>query len=184
MARQNTKSLAPILGYWKEQDMQFRFIMAVVAAGALGFAAGAASAQGFDGAYAGIFGRDNPAAPTPVDIAFGAYAGYNFETGGGMVAGVEGEVEYDSAAVWGSNVVTATVNGRAGYAASDNVLVYGKAGVGAETATGGAVWDIGGGVEMNLGSNYRLRGEVARVDPLAAGLASRTDVKVGIGMGF
>ena len=146
---------------------------------------GVAQAGEFDGFYVGAYGRNNFSAGT--DIAAGAWAGYNMSMGSDVVVGVEGDVEYDWASVWGGAATTGTANVRAGYVATEDVMVYGKAGAGwtnGGTSPSSYVWDVAAGVELQVLDDFSLRGELGYVDPLNAGLASQVNGKVGVGYGF
>jgi outer membrane immunogenic protein len=151
---------------------------------------GIAQAQDFDGAYGGVYGRINLNGINHNDASVGAFAGYNIDTGNGMVLGVEGEVDYDFNSEWGpagSDDLTAMVNLRAGVDAGA-ALVYGKAGVGYSTGItyvgSTAAWNVGAGADVPIADDYFLRGEVERVDPFAAGLPTRYNVKAGVGLRF
>jgi len=153
--------------------------------------AGAAQAQEFDGAYAGVLARNNFNVGGNIDVGFGAFAGYNMDVGGGVVLGVEGEVDYDpdqpsppfGGSVWGpGSDVTGTANVRAG-AEVGGALVYGKAGAG-YSSIGSWVWGVGAGADVPVTEQLFMRGEVQRLDPISAGPPTRYSAKVGLGMNF
>lgn len=95
----------------------------------------------------------------------GAFAGYNYEFGGGMVGGVEGDVGYSG--VEGSNAgteskagVEGSLRARLGYAVTPDVLAYATAGGAAQSlkVTEGGVsdrntmlgWTAGAGADVKL----------------------------------
>lgn len=167
-----------------------RIFKTTVLAAVLAGGASMAQAGDFDGAYAGVFGRENVNSPTGIDVGMGAFAGYNVSMGNGLVAGIEGEVEYDPFApplfgggIWApGNEVSGTANVRVG-ADVDGALVYGKAGVGYSSA-GFAIWGAAVGADVPVSEQMFLRAEVQRLDPIPAGPATRYSGKVGIGMNF
>ncbi len=148
-------------------------------------AAGSASAGDFDGAYAGVNASAGFNAPITPDYEFGAFAGYNFGLSSGMVAGGEADVAYNAMSLWGPGAVTAKASARAGYEITDNVLLYGKGGLGYTTGgAGSAVWSVGAGVDINVMDNIMLRTEGERVDPMTAGMLTQYNGKIGVAYGF
>lgn len=138
----------------------------------------------------------------------GAFGGYNFQDGQ-FVYGVEGDVNYSN--LKGSNAGTrarttidGSIRGRAGFAATDDVLIYGTAGVAAErlrvSDAGGREtnpmlgYTVGAGVDAKLTDQvfgrveYRFT-DYARRDFDIGGVDRRVDshnhrVNVGIGVKF
>lgn len=144
-----------------------------------------AAAGEFDGAYAGINGSAGINAPVTPDYEFGAFAGYNMGVANGVVLGGEADIAYNSTSLWGADALTTKGNARAGYELSDNVMVYGKAGLGYTTGgTGSMVWSLGAGADIHVMDNVLLRTEAERVDPTAAGMLTQYNGKVGIGYSF
>ena len=154
--------------------------------------AGAAQAQEFDGAYAGVLARNNFNVGGNIDVGFGAFAGYNMDVGGGVVLGVEGEVDYDpdqpsppfGGSVWsgGADDVTGTANLRVGTEVG-GTLLYGKAGAG-YSSIGDWVWGVGAGVDVPVAGDFFVRGEFQRLDTFTAPVPERYSAKVGVGMQF
>jgi len=148
--------------------------------------AGAAQAGDFGGAYAGVSGRLATNTTASVDPAFGAFAGYNYDTGAGII-GAEVSAEYDGTAGYlgTGTAITTLVDARVGAEITPDILIYGKGGVGYTTAgTGEAVYDVGGGAEYMVTDGVSLRGEVERVAPLAGGGFGQHNVKLGVGYHF
>lgn len=146
---------------------------------------GISPAQAGDGMYAGVYGRDNVnGLGTALDLSAGGYAGYNYAFGTNLVAGVEGELDYDWSSAWNASAAdtTATASVRLGYDAGA-ATVYGKAGAGYATS-GTAAWSVAAGVDVDLFNSYFLRVEGERADPLAAGLNTRYNLKTGVGINF
>jgi outer membrane immunogenic protein len=138
----------------------------------------------------------------------GGFGGFNFQDGQ-FVYGVEGDVNYSN--LRGSNAGTRTrttidgsLRARAGIAATDNILVYGTAGVAAERLRVSAAGDsetnpmlgytVGAGVDAKLTDQvfgrveYRFT-DYARKDFDIAGADRRIDsrnhrVTVGLGIKF
>ncbi|MGE3364117.1 MAG: outer membrane protein [Rhizobiaceae bacterium] len=139
----------------------------------------------------------------------GAFAGYNAELGNGIVAGVEGDVNYsgiegDNAGTSVKSGVDGSLRGRLGYAVSPNILPYVTAGGAAQSlkATEGGVsdrntmfgWTAGAGVDVKLSENVFVRGEYRYTDfgseSFTTGSGTRdidsadNRVQFGIGMKF
>lgn len=110
------------------------------------------NSYGFDweGPYAGLWvgGLTNPNV-----FALGADLGVNFMLDSSLLAGVEGNISWESNSTW-----TAEGHGRLGYLVSDQVLVYGLAGVGWNSATGGFI-PLGVGAEFAVADNLSLKAE-------------------------
>jgi outer membrane immunogenic protein len=119
---------------------------------------------------------NNPAKPS--GFVGGAQAGYNWQTTGPWVFGVEGDIEVtgadDTFAPWKfSNPWFGTVRGRAGYA-FNNILFYGTGGLafgelrgetfGLSESHSTAGWTLGAGTEVGLGSNWSAKIEYLYVD--------------------
>lgn len=154
-------------------------------AAAVCLAAVPAMAGDFDGGYGGITGNAGVITTPSLDYEFGAFAGYNFASGSGFVAGGEADVAYNPDGLWGPDAMTAKANARAGYELTDNVLAYGKGGIGYTTGGAGSmVWSFGAGVDIEVLDGVLLRAEGERVDPTAAGMATQYNGKVGLGYEF
>lgn len=167
-----------------ESSVSKVFLRAAVAA-TLALSAGSAQAGEFDGAYVGVTGAAGINAPAVPDYEIGAFAGYNFDMSGEMVAGGEVDAAYNANSLWGPNATTVKANGRLGYEVTDNVMVYGKAGLG--YTTGGpdsVVWSLGAGTDIKVMDNVLLRAEGERVDPTTAGMTTQYNGKIGIGYSF
>jgi outer membrane immunogenic protein len=109
----------------------------------------------------------------------GAFAGYNAELGNGIVAGIEGDVNYsgiegDNAGTSVKSGVDGSLRGRLGYAVSPNILPYVTAGGAAQSlkVTEGGVkdsntmlgWTAGAGVDVKVTDNVFVRGEYRYTD--------------------
>lgn len=99
-------------------------------------------------------------APSASDVDYGVAVGFD-KTFGNFLVGVEASSDnpFDSDRTVGAAA-------RLGYVASDNVLVYGKAGY-ENYRNFGRDLDglrLGGGVEVNVSSNSYVRGEVRYTD--------------------
>jgi opacity protein-like surface antigen len=106
---------------------------------------------GFDweGAYAGLWigGLTNPGV-----FALGADLGVNVLIDSSLLAGIEGNVDWQSDSTWEGQV-----HGRLGVVA-DSALFYGLVGVGAHSAWGVYV-PVGVGVEFGVADNLSLKAE-------------------------
>lgn len=163
-------------------------IAAASAVALASFGGTAANAQSaFDGFYLGAF-IQNDFGKTFVggglDGAVGAFGGYNYSVGNGLVVGAEAEVQYDwlTSSVAAGSAATGIANARIGYTPMSNAMIYAKGGAGFMTGGGGAVYNFGGGAEYAMGK-YFVRAEGMRV-VLTNGAAARTDLKLGIGVSF
>lgn len=154
-----------------------------ILAGAVAAFAGIAQAQDFDGMYGGVVARNNFNVPGNIDVAVGAFAGYNVDMGNGLLAGVEGEVEYDWNSIWGAGGdALGTANVRVG-ADVGGALLYGKIGAGYSTR-GTWVWGGGGGVDVPVMGDAFVRGEVQYLDQVGVVAPARTTAKIGLGYQF
>jgi outer membrane immunogenic protein len=119
---------------------------------------------------------NNPAKPS--GFVGGAQAGYNWQTPGPWVFGVEGDIEVtgadDTFAPWKfSNPWFGTVRGRAGYA-FNNILFYGTGGLafgelrgetfGLSESHSTAGWTLGAGTEFGFAPNWSAKIEYLYVD--------------------
>lgn len=106
---------------------------------------------GFDweGPYAGLWigGLTNPGV-----FALGADLGVNFMLDESLLAGIEGNVDWQSNSTWEGQV-----HGRLGFV-SDAALFYGLVGVGAHS-TAGVYVPVGVGVEFGIADNLSLKAE-------------------------
>lgn len=105
----------------------------------------------------------------------GAFAGVNFSAGSGFVTGVEVNGDY----VWNGsfNAWEVVASARAGALVTDDVLVYGKAGLGYRDTNNngnaqGAMYVFGGGVEFAATDSFTIRGEVLGQGFLGAGASN------------
>lgn len=126
----------------------------------------------------------------PKGGVFGAHVGYNYQFGGGFVAGLEGDVEWSGMKASSLSATGAyyhrtdidwqgSVRGRLGFA-FDRALIYGTGGVAfanlkrsagipggaqllsySETRAG---WTLGAGLEYALTNNITMRGEYRYAD--------------------
>lgn len=139
----------------------------------------------------------------------GGFAGYNAELGNGVVAGIEGDVNYSN--VKGDNAGTAvkssvdgSLRARLGYAVSPNILPYVTGGGAAQSlkvTEGGASdrntmlgWTAGAGVDVKVSENVFVRGEYRYTDfqdqAFTTGSGTRdvgssdNRIQFGIGMKF
>lgn len=116
----------------------------------------------WDGIYVGAQGGAQFGGDT--NGVIGAFAGVNFDTGSGFIAGVEVNGDY----VWNGddfNAWEVLASGRGGVLVTDDVLVYGKAGVGYRDTNNdgpaqGATYAFGGGVEVAAAASFTVRGEI------------------------
>lgn len=109
----------------------------------------------------------------------GGFVGYNFDTGGGIVAGVEGDIGYsgingDDDGVEVKNGVDGSLRARLGYTITPDALVYATAGGAAKHMTveeGGDKdsanmlgWTAGVGTDIKITSNVFGRAEYRYTD--------------------
>lgn len=160
-------------------------VLRAALAASIVLAAGAASAGDFDGAYAGVNASAGVNAPAIPDYEFGAFAGYNFGLSNDLVAGGEADVAYNANSLWGPDALTAKANARAGYVVTNEVMLYGKAGLGYTTGgPGSMVWSLGAGADIQVMDNVLLRAEAERVDPTTVGMLTQYNGKIGVGYNF
>ena len=140
----------------------------------------------FDGAYVGVGLTAGLNAPAVPDWEGSAFIGYNYDFGNRVVAGGELDLTYNPDSLWGAtDATTSTLDGRLGYLVSEDVMVYGRAGGGYTTGgAGSTVWDVGAGAEYMMQNGMTLRGEFDRVDPLAAGMDTQMNGRLGVVMNF
>lgn len=166
---------------------------------------------GYVGLYAGYGfagSADEPGNDIGTDgFLGGAFAGYNYDLGNGVVLGGEGDIGYSG--VEGDNAGTETKSGvegslraRLGYAVSPDILPYVTAGGAAKSmeVTEGGVsdsntmlgWTAGAGVDVKATENIFVRGEYRYTDfgkeDFTTGGGTRevdsTDHRVSLGVGF
>jgi outer membrane immunogenic protein len=139
---------------------------------------------------------NNPTKPSGLEG--GVTAGYNWQSGGPWVFGVEGDIEAtgaaDTFAPWKfSNPWFGTVRGRAGYA-FNNVLFYGTGGLAfgelrgetfglSETHTN-AGWTLGLGAEVGLAPNWSAKIEYLYVDLNDSNFTTITGISNGARFGL
>jgi len=139
----------------------------------------------------------------------GAFAGYNYEFGGGLVGGVEGDVGYsgvkgDNAGTESKAGVEGSLRARLGYAVTPDVLVYATAGGAAQSlkvTEGGQSdrntllgWTAGAGTDVKLTEQVFGRVEYRYTDlgkdDFATGSGTREvdsrdhRIQFGLGMKF
>lgn len=158
----------------------------VVALAAAAAVAPPAAANDFDGAHVGgglTLGSNAPVVP---DWEGSAFIGYNRPFGGGTIAGGERDLTCNPDSLWGAaSAATSTVDGRLGFLARDDVMVYGRAGGGyTSCGPGSYVWDIGVGAEYMMQNGLTVRGEFDRVDPFAVGMDTQMNGRLGVVMNF
>jgi opacity protein-like surface antigen len=107
---------------------------------------------GFDweGPYAGLWvgGLTNPAV-----FALGADLGVNVLLDQSLLAGLEGNVSWESNSSW-----SLQGHGRLGFVASEQAVIYGLAGFGWNSASGGYI-PLGVGAEFAVADNLTLKAE-------------------------
>jgi opacity protein-like surface antigen len=151
----------------------------MVLAMGLALAATTAQAQSFEGAYAGGYVTTNLNAGFGTYWGVGVQAGYNFSVGTDTYLGVE----VDGGAVFAApTTYLGTVSGRAGFAVSNDVLLYGSLG-GGISGTSLFYWQAGAGAEYNVTESVYLRAGVDRLAPVSAGAALYLG-KFGVGYRF
>lgn len=162
-------------------------IAAASAVALASFGGTAANAQSaFDGFYLGAFIQNDFAKTfggAGFNGAVGAFGGYNYSVGNGLVVGAEAEVQYDwaTSAVPAGSAFTGIANARVGYTPMSNALIYAKGGAGFMTGAG-AIYNFGAGAEYSFGK-YFVRAEGMQVIT-TNGAPNRTDLKLGIGVSF
>lgn len=126
--------------------------------------------DGFDwqGFYVGIYKAVEVFDSDDVPLGIGKFVGVNITASERFVLGVEGRV----AAYWAEGAFRygeAFAYGRAGFLASDKLLIYKLIGIGREFQIGGpgvspTLWGAGVGVEWAAADNLSLRLDVQRRD--------------------
>jgi len=130
-------------------------VKSVLLSTALALAATAAPAGEWEGAYAGTF-LGHISFPSMI---VGAQAGYAFEIDDGIYLGPE----VDSFYIASTGALAGSATARLGAALSDEVLLYGRAGV--FGFTGGTTgWLAGGGAEVSVGETMSLFAGADRYD--------------------
>lgn len=109
------------------------------------------NSYGFDweGPYAGLWAG---ALTTPGVFALGADLGVNVMLDSSLLAGIEGNISWES-----NGTGSGQVHGRLGFVA-DQVLIYGLAGAGWNSGSGGYI-PVGVGVEFGVADNLSLKAE-------------------------
>src|SRR5690606_19755698 len=109
------------------------------------------NSYGFDweGPYAGLWVGGLTA---PNVFALGADLGVNAMLDSSLLAGVEGNISMESNSTW-----SVQGHGRLGFVA-DQAVIYGLAGVGWNSSTGGYI-PLGAGVEFAVADNLSLKAE-------------------------
>ncbi len=159
-------------------------IGAVVCAG---FATPAIS-EDFNGGYVGAsigIGTDPVATNSGRDWSVSTFAGYNYRFNDVLVASGEIEADYNPESVWGYEVFTGKLRGRAGYVVSDTLMIYGRTGTGYMAGVDfgdgdGFIWDFGAGVEFEIHDHLSMRGDVGYIKPLGDGLNEQTNFRLGV----
>jgi outer membrane immunogenic protein len=169
------------------------------------------------GAYAGVYGdyafsgeahdKTNSNKIGVNGFGGGAFAGYNYDTGSGVVAGVEADLGYhdihgDNAGTRVDGGVGGSLRARLGYAITPDIMPYVTAGGAAQSikVTNGGVsdrnthlgWTAGGGVDFKITENVFARGEYRYTDlgnktyttGAGAGDVSVHDNRVTFGVGM
>lgn len=147
------------------------------------------TAVGFEweGMYAGLQGgvQHYPNVDRTYGLV-GVHAGYNFLPAESVLLGLEGSAEliWDDAAAFGE----VFGSGRAGFLATDSVLLYGIAGLGIEINEAGdtfGTYHFGAGIEAAVTDAVTVRGQVVSVGFLdEADGASGVKATVGVSFHF
>jgi len=139
----------------------------------------------FEGAYGGIaLGRGTDPWPT-WDHSIDLFAGHNIVVRDRFVLGGEAVVNGNHNALWGTNVLTGKLEGRVGVLATEDVLLYARAGGGFTTGGAGSmVWDVGAGAEIDFSDKYTTRLEIERIEPFETGMLSQVNGKLGLVFDF
>jgi len=145
-----------------------------------------ALAGDFDGAYVGLGLTAGFNAPSVPDYETSAFIGYNWDFGNQMIAGGELDLTYNPDSLWAATpAATTTFDGRLGYLAREDVMVYGRAGGGYTSGGPGSyVWDLGIGAEYMMQNGLTVRGEFDRVDPFETGMDTQVNGRLGVVMNF
>ena len=131
---------------------------------------------GWDGPYAGVFVLGTTSAAGGFGI--GVNVGVNMSADA-LVFGVEG----DAAWISGGTGWSAQVVGRLGAALSDDAMLYGLAGIGADGANGAYI-PVGIGAEFMIADNMSLKAQYEYHWDLGAPGASAHVGKVGVNFHF
>jgi len=167
-----------------EQNMTRTSPVLAAIAVALSLAA-PAFAQDFDGAYVGGGLSGGVTGPTVLDLEGSAFIGYNWTFGNQVIVGSELDLTHNPQSLWTGKATTSTLDGRLGFLARDDVMVYGRAGGGYTSGgVGSYVWDLGLGAEYMMDNGLTMRGEVDRVDPFEAGMDTQLNGRFGVVMNF
>lgn len=156
-----------------------------VAFAATVFFVGPALSGDFDGAYVGgsLTAGVNP--PFVADLEGSAFIGHNWSFGDQVIVGGELDLTYNPKSLWVGPATTSTLDGRLGFLARDDIMVYGRAGGGYTSgAVGSYVWDMGVGAEYMMQNGLTLRGEVDRVDPFEGTMKTQMNGRFGVVMNF
>lgn len=140
----------------------------------------------FDGAYVGLGVSAGFNAPVVPDWEGSAFIGYNWDFGNQMVVGGEVDLTYNPDSLWeGEPATTSTFDGRLGFLANEDLMVYGRAGGGYTTGGPGSyVWDVGIGAEYMMPNGMTVRGEFDRVDPFEDGMDTQVNGRLGMVLNF
>lgn len=139
----------------------------------------------FDGAYVGAGLSAGVSGPIVPDLEGSAFIGYNWDFGNRIVVGSEIDLTFNPKSLWVGSATTSTIDGRLGYLATEDVMVYGRTGGGYTSGGPGSyVWDLGVGAEYMMQNGLTVRGEVDRVDPFDAGMATQLNGRLGVVMNF
>ncbi len=106
----------------------------------------------WEGPYAGLYLLGETSTATGGLFGLGANLGVNI-LADGVLFGVEGDVAWLNNATWQGQV-----HGRLGVLASDMFAIYGLAGVGTNSATGGYV-PVGLGAEFAVADNFSIKAQ-------------------------
>lgn len=113
------------------------------------------------------------------------FAGHNIVVRDRFVLGGEAVVNGNHNALWGTNVLTGKLEGRVGVLATEDVLLYARAGGGFTTGGAGSmVWDVGAGAEIDFSDKYTTRLEIERIEPFETGMLSQVNGKLGLVFDF
>lgn len=142
-------------------------------------------ANDFNGAYVGLGLSAGVSGPVVPDLEGSAFIGHNWDFGNQLIVGGELDLTINPKSLWFGDATTSTLDGRLGYLARDDVMVYGRAGGGYTSGgTGSYLWDLGVGAEYMMQNGLTVRGEVDRVDPFEAGMQTQMNGRLGVVMNF
>lgn len=134
----------------------------------------------WSGAYIGVYGGYNSVIPPGTA---GALLGYNFTFGTNFLAGVDVRVGAFFPGVAPIDFY-GLANARVGWVAGDNVLLYGIAGVGYVPVAAYLFWSAGGGIEVAVGSNMSIFGEVKAENCFGCGFPPGLMLRAGLNWHF